>query len=80
MPRSTVLCPRPRAKSAWNGRTQLTGELRLGWTETGGPPVQEPTRKGVGGRIIEGMITQLKGKARFDWRKDGLVCEITLRV
>jgi PAS domain S-box-containing protein len=56
------------------------GELRLGWTETGGPPVQEPTRKGVGGRIIEGMITQLKGKARFDWRKDGLVCEITLRV
>jgi PAS domain S-box-containing protein len=56
------------------------GELRLGWTETGGPPVQEPMRKGVGGRIIEGMITQLKGKSRFDWRKDGLVCEITLRV
>jgi PAS domain S-box-containing protein len=56
------------------------GELRLGWTETGGPPVQEPTRKGVGGRIIEGMITQLKGKTRFDWRKDGLVCEITLPV
>jgi PAS domain S-box-containing protein len=55
-------------------------KLRLGWTETGGPPVLEPAQKGVGGRIIEGMITQLKGKARFDWRKDGLVCEITLRV
>ena len=55
-------------------------QLRLLWTERGGPAVQEPTRNGVGSRIIEGMITQLKGKVRFDWRKDGLVCEITLRV
>jgi PAS domain S-box-containing protein len=56
------------------------GQLYLRWTERGGPVVQEPTRNGVGSRIIEGMITQLKGKVRFDWRKDGLVCEITLRV
>jgi PAS domain S-box-containing protein len=56
------------------------GQLRLLWTESGGPAVQEPTRNGVGSRIIKGMITQLKGKVRFDWRKDGLVCEITLRV
>ena len=56
------------------------GQLCLCWTETGGPAVQEPTRKGVGARIIEGMITQLKGKVRFDWRKDGLVCEITVPV
>ena len=55
-------------------------QLRLLWTERGGPAVQEPTRNGVGSRIIEGMITQLKGKARFDWRKDGLVCEITFPV
>jgi len=26
------------------------------------------------------MIFQQKGKVRFDWRKDGLVCEITLPV
>jgi len=26
------------------------------------------------------MITQLNGKVRFDWCKDGLVCEIALRV
>jgi len=55
-------------------------QLRLLWTERGGPAVQEPTRNGVGSRIIEGMITQLKGKVRFDWRKDGLVCEITFPV
>jgi two-component sensor histidine kinase len=48
--------------------------------ETGGPVAQEPARKGMGSRIIEQMIVQQKGKVRFDWRKDGLVCEIALRV
>jgi PAS domain S-box-containing protein len=50
------------------------------WTETGGPVVRPPTRKGFGGRIIEQMIAQQKGETRFDWRADGLVCEIRLRV
>jgi two-component sensor histidine kinase len=48
--------------------------------ETGGPVAQEPTRKGIGRRIIEQMIVQQKGEVRFDWRKDGLVCDITLPV
>jgi two-component sensor histidine kinase len=41
--------------------------------------VQAPTRKGFGSRIIEQMITQLKGTTHFDWRPEGLVCEIALR-
>jgi PAS domain S-box-containing protein len=53
--------------------------LHVRWTEAGGPTVQEPTRKGFGGRIIEQMIGQLKGETRFDWRAEGLVCEITLQ-
>lgn len=56
------------------------GRLRLRWMETGGPVVKEPMRKGLGGRIIEQMIVQRKGKVAFDWRNDGLVCEITLPV
>lgn len=56
------------------------GTLRLRWIETGGPITQEPTRTGFGTRIVEQMITQQKGTVRFDWRKDGLVCEITLPV
>jgi PAS domain S-box-containing protein len=74
------------ALSQANGQVNLEwshaadGQLHLRWTETGGPAVHEPTRKGVGSRIIEGMTAQLKGKARFDWRRDGLVCEISLRV
>jgi two-component sensor histidine kinase len=67
-----------RVDLKWSHETG--GELRLLWTETGGPRVQEPTRKGFGGRVIEQMIAGRSGKVRFDWRVEGLVCEITLKV
>jgi len=56
------------------------GRLTLIWRETGGPEVQPPTCKGFGGRVIEQMIAQLKGKTHLEWCKEGLVCEITLQV
>jgi PAS domain S-box-containing protein len=73
------------ALSAPNGRISLEwlheaeGRLVLHWRETGGPAVMMPTHQGFGTRIIQRMIGQLKGKARFDWNPDGLVCEITLQ-
>jgi two-component sensor histidine kinase len=55
------------------------GRLALRWTETGGPSVEPPTRQGFGTRVIERMIrNQLKGDVRFDWRSEGLVCEIAV--
>ena len=74
------------ALSVPNGQVDLVwsheanGQLHLRWTEAGGPKVQEPTRKGFGGRVIEQMSAQHSGKASFDWRAEGLVCEITLKV
>jgi PAS domain S-box-containing protein len=74
------------ALSAANGQVDLKwshdsgGQLHLRWAETGGPKVHEPEHKGFGGRIIERMIAQQSGKARFDWHAEGLVCEITLQV
>jgi two-component sensor histidine kinase len=53
--------------------------LILRWTETGGPALQRPQRQGFGSRLIGRMISQLKGNAHFDWRPEGLVCEITLQ-
>jgi two-component sensor histidine kinase len=58
---------------------EADGRLHLFWVETGGPKVQEPTRKGFGSRVIEQMIVQHSGKTLFDWRAEGLVCEITLQ-
>ena len=55
------------------------GRLVLRWTEGGGPPVKRSTHRGFGGRVIESMIKdQLKGDMHFDWRAEGLVCEIVL--
>jgi len=57
------------------------GRLILRWTERGGPPVKQPMRQGFGTRVIERMIRgSPKGKIRFDWRAEGLACEIALRM
>jgi PAS domain S-box-containing protein len=74
------------ALSVANGEVELkwshrsNGRLEFRWVESGGPTVRAPTRRGFGSRIIEQVITQLKGETRFDWRPEGLVCDITLRV
>ena len=71
--------------SSTNGQVNLKwlhkpgGQLFVRWTEIGGPPVQPPTRQGFGSRVIQRMIGQLKGKTDFNWRPEGLVCEITLQ-
>ncbi len=73
------------ALSGPNGQIDLKwsheadGRLILYWKEMGGPEVSMPTHQGFGTRIVERMIGQLKGKARFDWRAEGLVCEIALQ-
>jgi PAS domain S-box-containing protein len=55
------------------------GRLVLRWTETGGPPGKPPMRQGFGTRVMDSMIRgQLKGDMRFDWRAEGLACEIVL--
>jgi two-component system, chemotaxis family, CheB/CheR fusion protein len=60
-------------------RRPSDGGLVLRWTEIGGPAVGPPTRRGFGTRIIDRMIRdQLKGTVQFDWRKEGLVCEIAI--
>jgi PAS domain S-box-containing protein len=58
---------------------EADSSLKLRWTETGGPAVRKPARRGFGSRVIEEMIRQLNGEMHFDWRREGLVCEITLQ-
>jgi PAS domain S-box-containing protein len=55
------------------------GRLSLRWIESDGPTAATPpTHRGFGTRIMENMIGQLKGEVRFDWREQGLTCEIAL--
>ena len=55
------------------------GRLAFRWAEAGGPAVRPPRRKGFGTSVIVGMIRdQLDGEVRFEWDKEGLVCEVDL--
>ena len=66
-----------RVEIAWS--RMADGRLSLRWIELGGPTVTQPTRRGFGTRIMENIIAgQLKGKVHFDWRDQGLSCEIVL--
>jgi PAS domain S-box-containing protein len=60
----------------WSRRAD--GRIVLRWTETGGPAVKPPTRKGFGTRVMESMIQQEMGEFRLDWRGEGLACEISM--
>ncbi len=71
--------PRGAVSVEWS--RAVDGWLVLRWTETDGPPVKPPTRRGFGTGVVESLIrSQLQGKVRFDWRAEGLVCEIAALV
>jgi PAS domain S-box-containing protein len=53
------------------------GRLRFTWTESGGPPVSAPARKGFGSRMIEiSLAAQIDGTAQIDYAPTGLHCTI----
>ena len=70
------------ALSTEAGRVELTwgtepGELELVWTESGGPEITPPSRRGYGSRaIIAGIERQLGGIVNFDWQASGLRCTL----
>ena len=73
------------ALSASQGRVAVRwsraadGPLRLTWTESGGPDVSPPSRRGLGTTILgRALAGPLNGTSTLDWRPDGLVCELEL--
>ena len=66
------------ALSVANGRVEVawtTDEdrqrLRLSWTERGGPPVQPPTRRSFGTRMMESLGQQLNGTVELAYEPSG---------
>jgi len=57
---------------------KVRDSLRLTWTEAGGPPVAEPTRRGFGSRLLQrGVAAELGGSVALKFPPEGLVCVIT---
>ena len=53
--------------------------LTLHWSETGGPPVAEPSSHSFGLKVIAASIEQqLGGKAVFRWAPTGLQCQMMI--
>jgi two-component sensor histidine kinase len=50
--------------------------LRLCWSERGGPPAMEPTRKGFGSRLIRMGLTG-SGGVTLSYGPEGLTVEAT---
>lgn len=56
---------------------QPRSELVLVWNESGGPPVQPPTRKGFGSRLIEkSLAAELGGEVTLAYTPGGVICTI----
>jgi signal transduction histidine kinase/CheY-like chemotaxis protein len=52
-------------------------DFHLRWTEAGGPKVATPRKQGFGSRLIEqGLSHDFGGKAKLNFKTDGLVCTI----
>jgi two-component sensor histidine kinase len=54
--------------------------LKLIWTERGGPPVHEPKRRSFGTRLISRLAEQLHGDVRLKYDPAGLVYELDVPV
>jgi len=63
------------------GRTGTEDAFRLTWSEEGGPPVVEPTRKGFGSRIIERILPQtFSGNATLKHDPSGFRLDLSARM
>jgi two-component sensor histidine kinase len=73
------------ALSNSTGRVMITSSVDQGahrfilsWAETGGPTVQEPTRRGFGMRLINRLAGELHGHVRLSYGAQGIVYELDI--
>lgn len=68
-----------RVDVAWSVVIGESGARRLvmEWCESGGPPVQVPSKRGFGTRLITGGVSrELGGTVRLDFAAEGLRCSL----
>ena len=58
---------------------QTGRQLRICWTERGGPPVRQPSGSGFGRLLLERVpSSDLKGDVKLDFARSGLQCNISV--
>ena len=70
---------RAGGKVTVNWRIGAEGTISLLWTESDGPAVEPPTRRGFGTNLIErALALETGGRATINYLRGGVVCEIIL--
>ncbi len=55
--------------------------LDLKWTESAGPPVKPPTRRGFGSRLIEEVLAREAGwTSELQYQPEGLRCHLSIKL
>jgi PAS domain S-box-containing protein len=68
--------PEGRVRVVWGLEHDV---LRLTWSESGGPEVHSPARRGFGARLLErGLAAELSGGIELTYDTLGLVCHMAL--
>ena len=71
--------PAGRVVIAWEDLGDGRGVLR--WTESGGPPVNAPVRKGFGTRLLDGGLSaDLGGQPKLSFAADGVRAVLPVRL
>ena len=80
MPANTAPCPLPRDSLSveWEVCTDSRRNLELRWSETGGPQVSAPGRKGFGVTLIERTVQAAGGESSSRYDSQGLTARISL--
>lgn len=75
------------ALSNATGRIDIVSEVdestqlfTLTWTETGGPVVMAPTRRGFGTRLLGALASQLHGEVRLRYEPTGVVYRLNIPI
>ena len=55
-------------------------KLALEWRENGGPPVGMPAHKGFGSTLIERALQQEQGNSCFEFRPEGVICHLEMKL
>jgi two-component sensor histidine kinase len=68
---------RGRVDIAWE--LAPDGKVRFRWTESGGPPVKPPTRRGFGTKLIQELLAHDTGwDVELDYAESGFRCLVTI--
>ncbi len=68
-----------RVSVSW--KLMENGGIELSWIETGGRPVESPTRHGFGSTLIErALAMETGGRVKIHYLRTGVFCEIVLPV